>query len=97
MANGTLSLDALVPKDMAAKAENVGVAKSQLGVFRMLALGILAGAFIAMGANYATTVWAGLGGAGVPCAMHRLLGGGVVATGLILVGVAAPSSSPGAA
>jgi len=85
MANGTLSFDALVPKDMAAKAELIGVAKSQLGFFRMFALGILAGAFIAMGANYATTVWAGLGGAGVPFGIQRLLGGLVFATGLILV------------
>jgi formate transporter len=85
MANGTMSLDALVPKDMAAKAENVGVAKSQLGIFRMFALGILAGAFIAMGANYATVVWAGLGGAGVPFGIQRLLGGLVFSTGLILV------------
>lgn len=76
-------MDALMPKDMAAKAEQVGVAKAGLGIFRMLALGILAGAFIAMGALFATTVWAGL--AGLPYGIQRLLGGLAFCTGLILV------------
>jgi formate transporter len=96
MSNG-LSFDVLLPKDMAAKAENVGIAKAQLGTYRMFALAILAGAFIAMGANFATTVWAGLGkitingGEGVafstaiPYGLQRLLGGLVFATGLIMV------------
>jgi len=93
----SVSFDALMPKDMALKAENVGIAKAELGPWRMFALGILAGAFIAMGANYATTVWAGLGkisiSAGkeaafvtaVPYGIQRLLGGIVFATGLIMV------------
>jgi formate transporter len=97
MSNGTVSIDALIPKDMALKAEGVGVAKAGLGVYRMFALGILAGAFIAMGANYATTVWAGLGNivvsagkdvaftTGFPYGLQRLLGGLVFSTGLILV------------
>ena len=96
MSNG-LSFDALIPKDMATKAENVGIAKAGLGPYRMFALAILAGAFIAMGANYATTVWAGLGkiavNAGgetafttsIPYGIQRLLGGLVFATGLIMV------------
>lgn len=98
MSNGnTISLDALMPKEMAVKAENVGVGKAGLGTYRMFALAILAGAFIAMGANYATTVWAGLGkivvSAGkdvafttsIPYGIQRLLGGLVFATGLIMV------------
>jgi formate transporter len=80
-----LSVDALIPKDMAIKAENVGIAKAGLGKYRLFALAILAGAFIAMGANYATTVWAGLAGAGVPYGIQRLLGGLVFATGLVMV------------
>ncbi len=80
-----ISIDALLPKEMAVKAENVGVAKAGLGKYRMLALAILAGAFIAMGANYATVVWSGLAGAGVPYGIQRLLGGVVFATGLIMV------------
>jgi len=97
MSNGTVSVDALVPKDMALKAEGVGVAKAALGTYRMFALAILAGAFIAMGANYATTVWAGLGKivvsagkevaftTGLPYGLQRLLGGLVFSTGLIMV------------
>ena len=61
MSTNPPSFDALMPKDMAVKAENIGIAKAGLGAYRMFALAILAGAFIAMGANYATTVWAGLG------------------------------------
>lgn len=85
MSNGAPSFDALIPKDMAIKAENIGIAKANLGPYRMFALAILAGAFIAMGANYATTVWGGLAGAGVPYGIQRLLGGLVFATGLIMV------------
>ncbi len=86
MNNGLpISIDALLPKEMALKAENVGIAKAGLGEYKMFALAILAGAFIAMGANYATTVWAGLAGAGVPYGIQRLLGGLVFATGLIMV------------
>ncbi|MEN6441197.1 MAG: formate/nitrite transporter family protein [Syntrophobacter sp.] len=85
MSNGALSFDALLPKDMAVKAENIGIAKAGLGAYKMFALAILAGAFIAMGANYATTVWSGLAGAGVPYGLQRLAGGLVFATGLIMV------------
>lgn len=97
MSNGTISFDALIPKDMAAKAEAVGVAKANLGAAQMFAMAILAGAFIAMGANYATTVWAGLGKVVVsagkdvafttafPYGIQRLLGGLVFATGLMMV------------
>ena len=92
-----ISFDALIPKEMAVKAEAVGVAKANLGACQMFALAILAGAFIAMGANYATTVWSGLGkiavNAGkdiafttsIPYGIQRLLGGLVFATGLMMV------------
>ena len=56
------SVDALVPQAMADKMENVGVAKVNLGPMRMFALAVLAGAFIALGAVFATTVTAGSGG-----------------------------------
>lgn len=79
------SIDALLPKDMAIRAEEVGIAKADLGKYRMFALAVLAGAFIALGADYATTVWAGLAGAGVSYGIQRLLGGLVFATGLIMV------------
>lgn len=80
----SFSVDALVPKEMAAKMENIGAAKVSLGPLRMFALAILAGAFIALGAIFATTVTTGAGGA-VPFGITKLLGGLVFCLGLILV------------
>ncbi len=53
------SIDALLPHEMAIKAEETGVVKANYGPRRLLALGILAGAFIAFGAIFATTVSTG--------------------------------------
>ncbi|MDT8307446.1 MAG: formate transporter FocA [Anaerolineae bacterium] len=78
------NVDALVPKEMAAKAETLGVSKVNLGPLRMLALGILAGAFIALGAIFATTATAGTAGA-LPFGVSKLIGGLVFSLGLILV------------
>ncbi len=77
------SIDALVPKEMAKKAEGIGVAKVNLGPLRMFALAILAGAFISLGAIFATTVTTG--GGDLPFGVARLLGGLVFCLGLILV------------
>jgi len=52
-------LDALVPGEVARKAETVGVMKAGLEPLNVFVLSILAGAFIAMGAIFATTVAAG--------------------------------------
>ncbi len=76
------SFDALLPAAMAAKAEQVGVAKANLPLSRLVPLGVLAGAFIALGANFATVVTAGGGSAP---GITRLLGGVVFSLGLILV------------
>lgn len=81
------SLDSLLPADMAKKAENVGVAKANLGPFRMFALAVLAGAFIAMGAVFMTTVTTGAAGA-LPFGLTKLMGGVAFCLGLILVVVA---------
>lgn len=78
------SVDALVPKEMAAKMENVGLAKVRVGPLRMFALAILAGAFIALGAIFATTVTTGAAGT-LPFGVSKLLGGLVFCLGLILV------------
>mgnify|MGYP000932360522 CR=1 FL=1 len=83
---GTLTLDALLPRDMAARAESVGVAKVTLGTYRVFALAVLAGAFISMGAIFATAVTAG--GQGLPIGLVRLIGGTAFSLGLILVIVA---------
>lgn len=55
-------VDALLPQEIALKAEAVGVQKVQQDFFTLLALGVLAGAFIALGAMFATTVLAGADG-----------------------------------
>lgn len=68
------SVDALVPADMARKAEQVGLAKVGLGPYRMFALAILAGAFIALGAIFATTATTGASGV-LPYGITKVLGG----------------------
>lgn len=80
----TPSLDALLPVDMAKKAENVGVAKVNLGPYRMFALAVLAGAFVAMGAVFTTIVTTGASGV-LSYGVTRLLAGLVFSLGLILV------------
>jgi len=79
-------LDALPPPAMARKAEDVGVAKVGLSAANMFALSVLAGAFIALGAIFATTVTAG--GSTLPYGVVRLLAGLTFSLGLILVVVA---------
>jgi formate transporter len=79
-------LDALPPPAMARRAEEVGVAKAALPTIQLLALAVLAGAFIALGAVFATTVTAGSGD--LAFGVTRLLGGLAFSLGLILVVVA---------
>jgi formate/nitrite transporter FocA (FNT family) len=78
------SVDAWLPPEMAERAESVGVKKASLDFWTMLALGILAGAFIALGALFSTTVTA----SPLPYGVNRLLGGLAFCLGLILVIVA---------
>ena len=80
------SFDALAPVEVARRAEDVGVAKACMSAVNTLALGVLAGAFIAMGAIFATTVTAG--GATMSYGVSRLLAGLTFSLGLILVVVA---------
>lgn len=91
-----ISFDALLPPAMASKAEDLGVKKAALPIVNMFALAILAGAFIAIGAIFATTVSAGsmavkdASGAaafatGLPYGVVRLLAGLAFTVGLILV------------
>jgi formate/nitrite transporter len=75
-------IDALLPDEMARKAEAVGVKKAHMGFMKTLVLGILAGSFIAFGAVFATTVTAG---STLPYGVTKLLGGIVFSLGLILV------------
>lgn len=91
-----LRIDALLPAEMAKRAEYIGVRKAETPFIKMFGLAILAGAFIAMGAVFATTVFAGgmsvkdAEGAlvfttGLPFGLTRLLGGLAFCLGLILV------------
>jgi formate transporter FocA len=79
-----VSFEALLPAEMAAKAEQVGVKKSNMEADRLFVLAVLAGAFIALGAIFATTVAAGANGR-LPFGVTRLLAGTVFSLGLILV------------
>jgi formate transporter len=83
----TLTIDALIPPQMATKAEEVGVKKANMDWLTMFALAVLAGAFIALGAVFATTVTAGASDK-LPFGVAKLLGGLVFSLGLILVVVA---------
>jgi formate transporter len=78
-----VSFDALVPAEMAVKAAETGVKKTGLDTLRMFLLAILAGAFISMGAIFATTVSAG--STTLPFGITRLLAGVSFTLGLILV------------
>lgn len=79
-------LDALPPAQVAKKAETVGLTKAGMATFDVFVLSVLAGAFIALGAIFATTVAAG--GAELPYGVVRLLAGLTFTLGLILVVVA---------
>jgi formate/nitrite transporter len=83
MATGDFTIDSLLPVDMAARAEAVGIRKAHMDAVTIFVLSVLAGAFIALAAIYATTVWAG--GSVLPYGVNRMLGGLVFCLGLVLV------------
>jgi formate transporter FocA len=69
---------------MADRAEQIGVKKANLDAWSTLALSVLAGAFIALGANFSTVVAAGAAGS-LPFGVVRLASGVVFSLGLVLV------------
>lgn len=75
-------MDAYAPNEMAQRVEKVGVKKANLGIATMFALAVLAGAFIALGGNFATVVWTDNG---LSYGLSRLIGGLAFSLGLILV------------
>jgi formate/nitrite transporter len=79
-------LDALPPAAVARKAASIGVTKAGMRAPDVFALAVLAGAFIALGAAFATTVASG--GGDLPYGVLRLLVGLAFTLGLILVVVA---------
>jgi formate transporter len=89
-------IDALLPQEMATRAEYLGVRKAEMPFLKMFMLAVLAGAFISLGAIFATTVSAGgiavtgLDGTVVfntslPYGVTRLFTGFAFSLGLILV------------
>ena len=78
--------DALLPPDMALACEAAGATKAGRDVLALIILGLLAGAFIALGAIFMTVVVTGAGD--LPWGVGRLLAGLVFSLGLILVIVA---------
>lgn len=75
-------LDAYKPEEIARRIEDAGAAKTELALRQLLALSVLAGAFIAFGAAFHTLVMTGADAGFGP---HRLLGGAAFSLGLILV------------
>jgi formate transporter len=78
-----VSIDALLPPQMAEKAEQIGVKKAGMELGQLAALAFLAGAFIALGAMFSTTVAAG--SAALPYGLVRLMTWLAFSLGLILV------------
>jgi formate/nitrite transporter len=89
-------IDALLPQEMATRAEYLGVRKAEMPFIKVFMLSVLAGAFISLGAIFATTVGAGgmavasadgtiAFNTGLPYGLTRLLMGFVFSLGLILV------------
>lgn len=77
--------DCYSPKEIAERVENVGVTKAGLPLLSQVALGVLAGGFIGLGAMIFTLV---VSDASLSFALARVLGGVVFSLGLILVVVA---------
>ncbi len=81
----SLDLDAYTPAQMAARLEQFSVAKAALPLLPLTLLGLLAGAFIGLGALMATLV---ASDTSLGFATGRLLGGLVFSLGLVMVVVA---------
>ncbi len=79
-----INIDALLPNEMARRAEYIGVRKSEASFIQLFSLAILAGAFIALGAIFATTIATGSAGT-LPFGVTKLLVGLVFCLGLVLV------------
>ncbi len=77
--------DAYSPSQIAARVSEVGVARARLPLLSLLLLGVLAGAFIGLGALMFTLL---ASDAGLGFAAQRLLGGLVFSLGLIHVSIA---------
>jgi formate transporter len=77
--------DVYGPKEIAARVEAVCIAKASTSLLSLVMLGILAGAFVGLGALFYVIV---ISDSTLGFAASRLLGGGVFSLGLLLVVVA---------
>jgi formate transporter len=80
--NERVSIDALLPAEMARRAEDMGIGKAALRGDKMFVLAVLAGAFIALGAMLSTIALTGTT-ASWPFGASRLLAGLAFSLGLI--------------
>jgi formate transporter len=78
-----VTLDTIMPSDMAVRAEQSGVRRAAMDPLTVLVLSVMGGALVAVGAMFATTVSAG--GGALPYGVVRLLVGVVFSAGLIMV------------
>jgi len=79
------SVDAYSPQQIAERVDNIGVAKARMPLLSMVMLGMLAGAFIGLGAMYFTLV---ISDSSLSFAVSRVLGAVCFSLGLLLVVVA---------
>jgi formate transporter len=79
-----IKIDALLPAEMAQRAESIGAAKAELDSVSTFVLAVLAGSFIGLGAIFATIVATDTGDY-LSFGVAKLLTGFVFCLGLILV------------
>ncbi len=84
MSSEAPTFDALLPAAMAEKAAQAGVRKAQASFTSLFALGVLAGAFIAIGGMFSTVATAGASGM-LPYGVIRTIAGLAFGLGLIMV------------
>jgi formate/nitrite transporter len=80
---GVQRVDAMLPPEMALACEAAGATKAGRDALALIVLGVLAGAFIALGAVFMTVALTGA--EALPWGVARLLAGLVFSLGLILV------------
>jgi formate transporter len=83
--DGFLGFDAYSPDQIAERVESLGVTKARLPLLKTVMLGLLAGAFIGMGALYYTIV---ASDTQLSFGIMRVLGGLTFSLGLVLVVIA---------
>ena len=80
----TTTFDELLPAEMAAKAQSLGIKKANMDFISTFALAVLAGAFIALGCIF-FTISQTTGGVATSWGLMRVVGGITFSLGLILV------------